>query len=180
MPAHVLLNQFSTAAAPNGAALASGRARRIYRALDPAPGSATVEYFGDLVPAPGVATTGFTASYACREVSDSGEIDETPPILMMVAFDVPAHRTEDVERWYAEEHIPLLCRAPGWRRARRYEVREWRGAPRYTSIALHELRDVQTLDSPERAYARATAWRAAMQDEPWFRSAGRFLYQRVE
>jgi hypothetical protein len=42
------------------------------------------------------------------------------------------------------------------------------------------LRSVQVLESRERAYARSTAWRAAMQHEPWFAAAGRFVYERIE
>lgn len=121
--------------------------------------------------------------YACREVSDSGPYtirsDEWAPILMIVAFDVPPDYVAEVERWYSEEHIPLLMRAPGWMRARRYHVEHCQGGRRFTSIALHELRDRAVLDSEERAFARATAWRTHLAAQPWFEAAGRFVYERV-
>lgn len=127
-------------------------------------------------PVSGVAT----ARYLCTEVSDSGPAREPGPVLMIVAFDVPPALQGEVERWYSEEHIPLLRRAPGWLRARRYEVQAHGGGPHWSSIALHELRDTAVLDSAERAYARATPWRARLSSQPWFAAAGRFVYQRFQ
>lgn len=147
-----------------------------YRSVEGAAHSAVVQYCATAPPERAAAEA---ARYVCREVSDSGPSAEVAPVLMIVAFDVPADRQQSVERWYDVEHIPLLCRAPGWLRARRYEMQTCGGGPRYTSIALHELRDVKVLDSAERAYARATAWRASMSAEAWFMAAGRFVYERV-
>jgi len=151
---------------------------------DAAAGCALVQEFNagstaigsDRLPRPvsGVAT----ARYLCAQVSDSGPCAETGPVLMVIAFDVPPALQAEVERWYSEEHIPLLRRAPGWLRARRYEVQAHGGGPRWTSIALHELRDPAVLGSAERAYARATPWRARLSCQPWFEAAGRFVYQR--
>jgi hypothetical protein len=152
--------------------------QRVYRALDPVPGAALVQYFAGAAPTL-TADASDLHRYRCRELSDSGAVSEEAPVLVMVAFDVPPERASTVERWYIEEHIPLLCRAPGWLRARRYEMLSWSGGPRYTSIALHELRSVSVLDSAERQYARSTAWRAALVAEPWFAAAGRFIYERV-
>lgn len=148
-----------------------------YRSVEGPVHSAVVQYCGsDLLER---AITTEAARYVCREVCDSGPSAEVAPVLMIVAFDVPAERQQSVERWYDVEHIPLLCRAPGWLRARRYEVQSCGGGPRYSSIALHELRNVKVLDSAERAYARATAWRASMSAEAWFMAAGRYVYERV-
>jgi hypothetical protein len=152
--------------------------QRCYRALDPAPGSLLVQYFSGAAPVQRIVAPGL-AHYRCRELSDSGAVDEVAPVLALVAFDVPPIHAATVERWYNEEHIPLLCRAPGWLRARRYDMVSWSGGPRYTSIALHELRSISVLESIERQYARSTAWRAALEPEPWFAAAGRFIYERV-
>jgi hypothetical protein len=163
-------------AGADAAPMATGQ--HYYRALDPAPGSALVQYFAGGVPALAAATPGL-ARYCCRELSDSGAAGEIAPVLVVVAFDVPPDLATMVDRWYAEEHIPLLCRAPGWLRARRYQMLNYSGGPRYTSVALHELRSVSVLDSVERQYARSTAWRAALAPEPWFAAAGRFIYHRI-
>ena len=152
--------------------------QRFYRALGPVPGAALVQYFAGAAPTL-TEDASALARYSCREMSDSGAVGAVAPVLMMVTFDVPPERASTVERWYIEEHIPLLCRAPGWLRARRYEMLSYSGGPRYTSIALHELSSVSVLDSIERQYARSTAWRAALEPEPWFAAAGRFIYERA-
>lgn len=117
------------------------------------------------------------ALYELDQVSDTGPAAERGAVLMLVAFNVPDERTAEVDRWYDEEHIPLLTRAPGWLRARRYRVAAHRGGPRWTSMAFHELRDPAVLDSAERAHARSTPWRAELAKEGWFAAAGRGLFR---
>jgi hypothetical protein len=169
------------AAAPlDTLALPGSNSTARYRSVEPAVGAALVQYYpaGALPAADTLPGVPGVARYTARQVSDTGPVAEHAPVLMIVAFDVPAERAADVERWYAIEHIELLMRAPGWLRARRYEVVSFAGGERYTSLALHELRSVQVLDSPERAFARRTAWRAVLEAEPWFAAAGRFIYER--
>ncbi|MEE4455181.1 hypothetical protein [Novosphingobium resinovorum] len=117
------------------------------------------------------------AQYQLEQVSDSGPSAEPFGIIMMVAFDVPPDRTAEVDRWYDEEHIGLLMKADGWLRARRYRVLSHHGGPRWTSLAFHELRDITVMASPERAFARSTAWRARLEQEPWFPAAGRGVFR---
>ena len=150
-----------------------------FRSVEGAAHDASVAYFTDAAALPATPERASVRQWACRQVSDSGPSAEVARVLMIVAFDVPAERATMVDRWYDEEHIQLLCRAPGWLRARRYQTVHFSGGLRYTSLALHELRSVSVLDSAERAYARSTAWRAAMQDEPWFVAAGRYVYESV-
>lgn len=146
---------------------------------------AIVEYCND-IDAAGVnarikgATLTPTARYMCREISDSGPTPEQHEVLMIVAFNVPPERVTEIEEWYEGEHIPLLLRAPGWYRARRYHVVRQDGTPTWTHLALHELRDVAVLATSERAYARSTPWRARLEKESWFAAAGRFVYQRLD
>jgi hypothetical protein len=122
---------------------------------------------------------GPAARYSARLVSDTGAVAEIVPILMIVAFEVPQDAAVEVERWYTEEHIPMLMRAPGWVRARRYETVSCSAARHFTSIALHDLRDLEVLGSEERRLARSTAWRARLERAPWFQQAGRFIYRRI-
>lgn len=117
------------------------------------------------------------AGYTLEQASDTGPVAEAAGALMLVAFDVPHDRTAEVDRWYDEEHIRLLMRADGWLRARRYRVLHHDGGPRWTSMAFHELRDAAVMDSPERAFARSTAWRAELEKEAWFGAAGRGLFR---
>jgi len=120
------------------------------------------------------------ARFSARLQSDTGPATERAPILMVIAFDVPREAAQEVEQWYAQEHIPMLMRAPGWLRARRYEAIRSVGARRFTSIALHDLRDLGVLESNERALARSTQWRARLEQTAWFQQAGRYAYQRIE
>ena len=39
-------------------------------------------------------------------------------------MDIPAEHVADFDRWYDEEHIPLLARVPGWVRSRRFVLKE--------------------------------------------------------
>ena len=116
------------------------------------------------------------AHYALELASDTGPAHRPWGIIMLVAFDVPDDLTDEVNRWYDEEHIRLLMRAPGWLRARRYRVRQHHNGPRWTSMAFHELSDLSVMDSPERAFARATAWRAELETGAWFQAAGRGVF----
>lgn len=117
--------------------------------------------------------------YALDLVSDTGPAAEPTGVVMLVAFDVPADLTDEVDRWYDEEHINLLMRADGWLRARRFRVPRSEGGPRWTSLAFHELRDISVMASPERAYARSTPWRAELEKGEWFGAAGRGVFQPI-
>lgn len=121
---------------------------------------------------------GFTR-YTCDEVSDTGVSAEPSRYLSVVAFDVPESSWPDFEGWYAEEHVPMLMRADGWLRVRRYTVRPGSEGPVWTHFALHELRDLAVLDSPERAAARDTPRRAALATKEWFGRSGRWLYRPI-
>jgi len=184
MPKAMVLTQYSAAAraAPVVAPARGGLPPRAhYRSRADARERATVEYREDIdgadwpdqsiAPEPGV------ARYLCTQTQDSGPCAEMHRVLMIVAFCVPQERAEEVERWYRDEHGPLLLRAPGWLRMRRYGLRHGAGGPRWTHLALHELRSAAVLDSTERALARSTPWRARLEQESWFTQAGRWVYE---
>ena len=145
--------------------------------IDPAGEAAHLSFGTGCDPAP-VAPT---AEFALDLVQDSGVGVGKGGVVMLVAFAVPARLRDEVDRWYREEHVPLLMRAAGWHRARRFAVRAFEGAgPVYTSLAFHELADVSVLASPERERARSTPWRSRLRaDGDWFDAAGRWLYRTV-
>lgn len=116
------------------------------------------------------------ASYLCDTLGDTGPSPGPHGILMIVAFNAPEDRIPELERWYAEEHIGMLTKADGWLRAVNCRVRSMDGAPPWTHIAFHELRDRAVMDSPERAAARNTPWRDRLAAETWFQAAGRWIY----
>jgi hypothetical protein len=114
--------------------------------------------------------SGFTR-YICEESGrwekpESAQIDA--PVLYAVFFEVPAERAKDFDRWYTEDHIPLLMKCEDWLMVRRFDIRD--GEPgKYTHMALHYLASTEALASPEREAARATPWRATLAKESWFK-----------
>ncbi len=88
--------------------------------------------------------------------------------LYAVLFAVPPEHDAEFNRWYDEEHCPILLRNRQWGQIRRYRIREGT-PPQWTHLALHYLGDLSALDSPERGEARATPWRARLAAQTWFR-----------
>jgi hypothetical protein len=141
-----------------------------YRRLKTDPSERTARMLGNV--------SGFTR-YTCAELSDTGPVGEEPGVLSVVAFAVPEQDRADFEAWYSEEHVPLLMKADGWLRVRRYHVLPGFDGPPWTHLALHELRNTDALDSPERERARATEWRDRLARRPWFANSGRWLYRPI-
>ena len=157
-----------------------GQGRQIERlaALDPPGQWATLETLADVAAAALPAAAPGLARYRCPMVTDTGAADRPYGILMLVAFAVPPERKAEVDDWYLNEHIELLMRAPGWLRARRYEVDAMSGeGRRWTHLAFHELRDISVMASEERKIARSTEWRARLEQEAWFQTAGRWIFE---
>ncbi len=141
-----------------------------YRRLKTDPSERTARMLG--------AVSGFTR-YTCAELSDTGPVAEPAGVLSAVAFAVPEEDERDFEAWYAEEHVPLLMEADGWLRVRRYRVLPAHDGPPWTHLALHELRDADVMNAPERERARTTAWRDRLAARPWFGDSGRWLYRPI-
>lgn len=188
MSSGIILTQI---AGPCGADALTALSVRGARAIRYAPEgwtheSALLQYFAEGLEAADLSTAPLAVEgtpvhrFAASLVSDTGPSVETAPIMMMIAFDVPPDAAQEVDRWYAQEHIPMLMRASGWLRARRFESIRCVGARHYTSIALHELRNLAVLDSNERTLARSTEWRARLEETDWFPKAGRFVYRCMD
>lgn len=107
-----------------------------------------------------------------RRAAHAGDAPLEAPVLYAVFFNVPAERQADFDAWYEQDHVPLLLKCEDWLMCRRFRVTD--GAPgNYNRLALHYLKDVRALESPQRAEARATPWRAKLAGEPWF--SGHYL-----
>jgi hypothetical protein len=95
--------------------------------------------------------------WACEQINPG---DAAPPAgsraLFLACGEVPAEHEAEFNRWYDEEHVPMLRRVEGVLAARRFRARA--GTPRY--IALYDLADERALGSP--------GWRAAI-ETPWSR-----------
>ena len=93
-------------------------------------------------------------------------------IILIVQTDIDPEMEEEFNRWYEEEHIPLLLQVPGVLSARRGVSQE--GSPKYVSIYEHENINVQK--SP--AYQRAVETEWTKRIRPHFKNfARRALFQ---
>lgn len=112
-----------------------------------------------------------------EEISDTGE---APPgrYLYLVTFAVPQSEQDEFDAWYEQDHVPLLMECSAWLRCRRYAIGSAEPAD-VTRAAVHELADLSALDSPERARARSTEWRARLADRPYFASSRYAVYERA-
>jgi hypothetical protein len=81
---------------------------------------------------------------------------EHAPFVMSVALEPPPDQVDDFHAWYREEHSPMLMKAKGWRRIRRYEQLEGSG-PRF--MALHELESLGGFETDAYRAAINTPWR---------------------
>lgn len=111
-----------------------------------------------------------------RVVQSQGIVGDGAHVFV-VAFPVPEEEAADLERWYAEEHGPMLLRASGWDGLRLFAVEDTN--TEMTRIAVHELSDLAALDSPERAEAGGTTWRRSLADRRWFAANERFICDAV-
>ena len=91
----------------------------------------------------------------------------------VVETDVLAEFEDDLNAWYAQEHLPGLTAVPGTVRAARYL--DPTGSPRY--YACYDLVGAETLGSPEWLAVRATPWSSRVR--PAFRNTRRTMFGRV-
>jgi hypothetical protein len=96
--------------------------------------------------------------------------------LLGVWMDPAPEREEDLNRWYAEEHLPDRLSMPGWLTGRRYVSLE--GAHKY--VALYDLEDLGALSSPtyRQAQANSTPWTRRVVDN--LRSFTRTEYELLQ
>lgn len=126
-----------------------------------------------------LATVTTFTRYLCEQISDTGPVSEPHSRLFAVAFAVPDEHAEEFDAWYTQEHVPLLRKADGWLRVRRYGVRPGFAGPPWTRLALHELRSAAALDSPQRSAARDTDWRRRLAEHDWFAANARWVYRPI-
>lgn len=91
---------------------------------------------------------------------------------MSVEIEIKAEAEEEFNRWYEEEHLPLLSKIPGWLRGRRYTLfstmtrvsgkvltEDEGSVSKY--LALHDFSEGHAgfMDTPEWKTATSTEWR---------------------
>lgn len=114
-----------------------------------------------------------TYEYVQRGVAEPAE----SPILYSVCFVVPSEWHEEFDRWYEEEHLPMIYGSVHWSMTRRYSFpRGAVGGP--THLALHWLSDARGFDAPELKASRVTPWRRRFLEQRWFTDVEKTIYFR--
>lgn len=86
-------------------------------------------------------------------------------VLVAITQTVAPGSEAEFGRWYAEEHIPLLAKVPGWLRTRRFVSSAIEPKDITEYLCLHEYAAQNGLDgSREMAAATNTAWRTKILD----------------
>lgn len=93
------------------------------------------------------------------------------PFISVVEIAVKPEGQDEFDRWYEEEHIPMIAKAPGWLRSRRFvledagatgpEAKEGR-PPR--NLAVHEWESPAAFESAEFKAAVSTPWMAKLRE----------------
>lgn len=151
-----------------------------------ASGDATLEIVGmrDMPPADrtaggAAAVRGWYRAHQLAEIrgEHAGPDPAGAPFIYTVAFDVPPERHDEFNRWYEEEHAPLLLQSPRWLMCRRFRILEGGPLPA-THLACYFLAGMDAMDAPQREEAKHTPWRSRLAQEQWFKA--RFdLYEAV-
>lgn len=82
-----------------------------------------------------------------------GHCASPAPVVVSVGLSGDA---AELERWYREEHVPMLLEVSGWRRIRRYRKLEGSGPD---LLAFHEIDSTDLFRSPAYQRAVSTPWR---------------------
>ncbi|KAI0658235.1 hypothetical protein C8Q70DRAFT_209506 [Cubamyces menziesii] len=87
------------------------------------------------------------------------------PYASIVEVDVKPEGEEEFNRWYDEEHIPMVTKVPGWLRSRRFVLLQCGAigagaadAKPLKYLAIHEWEIPPQYESAEMKAAMATEW----------------------
>ncbi|MBI2881497.1 MAG: hypothetical protein HYY21_07895 [Candidatus Tectomicrobia bacterium] len=115
--------------------------------------------------------------FSARQREDAPARPEDAPYILLAGFTVPREAEKDFDAWYEEEHTDRLLQAEGWWRCVRLKVVSGEPEP-WTDIAIHEVADLETLDSPERIESRKTPWSQRIRSQPWFQGGRLIVYRK--
>jgi hypothetical protein len=129
---------------------------------------------GERARLPAVATA---ECFAAAPLGDRGDGAQTPTLALVVAFAPPgAAAVRELDRFYEEEHSPLLLEIPGWLRIRRFALA---GDGAWTRLAVHDLADSSVFADPRFAATQETDWYRRLFAQAWFADAGRRPVRRL-
>ncbi|KAI9665907.1 MAG: hypothetical protein M1821_003842 [Bathelium mastoideum] len=81
-------------------------------------------------------------------------------VCFAIGFTIkPGKDVKELEKWYSEEHIPLLAKVPGWRRSRRFLTSAVEDSGKTEHLALHDY-------APQNGVGTSEEYKAAT-NTPW-------------
>ena len=108
----------------------------------------------------------------CLQELDGASAGQAAAYHYVVETDVLPEYEDDLNAWYAQEHLPGLASVPGTMRAARYV--DTAGSPRY--YACYDLASPDILGCPAWLAVRETAWSSRVR--PAFRNTRRTMFRR--
>ncbi|KAK7535088.1 Alpha/Beta hydrolase protein [Phyllosticta citribraziliensis] len=107
---------------------------------------------------------------SAAEIQSEGR--ELPFLLSAIIKLKPGADAEEFNKWYNEEHIPLLTKVPGWRQTRRFKsstvVKPLGPQDKIKEveyIALHEFDSQENVEGPELKACADTPWTHKMKSQ---------------
>lgn len=88
--------------------------------------------------------------------SSGADLNVCGDFLLCVWWQPNPESVDEFNNWYDNEHIPMLSKAPGWLRSRRFELVEGNGP---TFLAMHDVVNLAFFDQPEYLNATSTSLR---------------------
>ncbi|KAI0052542.1 hypothetical protein FA95DRAFT_1553547, partial [Auriscalpium vulgare] len=114
------------------------------------------------------------------------------PVVVFVMSGMEPDAEDEFNRWYNEEHAPMLAKCPGWIRTRRFVLKEagYTGTdaaghpppPKY--LGVHEWASLDHDQTKDHKAANSTPWREKVMELLTRRERRKFVhwksYQRAE
>lgn len=106
-----------------------------------------------------------------RTISEKGSVGDAPaPVTIAVSVRVNEADLPEFNKWFEEEHIPMLSKIPGWLRTRRFEmvVGGLKGMPpagQVECLAVHDYAEQNGINGPEHKAAQGTPWAAKVMEK---------------
>jgi pimeloyl-ACP methyl ester carboxylesterase len=79
-------------------------------------------------------------------------------VAVFITLNPGEENEKEVAKWYAEEHVPMLSKVPGWLRTRRFKTSSIDPKAKFEFLALHEYKPQNGLGGPEFVAATTTKW----------------------
>ena len=79
-------------------------------------------------------------------------------VLVVVNLNLQPGKKEELEKWYSEEHIPMLSKVPGWLRTRVFKSSSVDTRDQVEYYALHEYTPENGLGGEEHQASTSTPW----------------------